>query len=441
MWGQGDKQKMSPTPMLRTANAIQQIGKDTPIQGLTDLVGGIMGAPERWARSSVGINELGQYQDAYVDRQISAMVMEGKIDVNAGLQAMVTRSGTAYDEAMNRAKYDQTLKTPLAAEGMAIKSALQGKTSAFDAAGELLPSMFPAGILSKGELEGRGQMKIYQDAWKKYDAGDKGAVTQFYNDHPEYTIRLNQFKDPEQRMRNLLTGQIWDGYTALSGPNKTLIKDQLGPAFQQSFLDKTLADNTAVDLTTMARWARILGAAVPKTDLTAPVLQQPVGDRQPITMYAGRVNDAVNAYWDEKAKRFPNIAAIQAAYYAPGANKKAIDAAFPELKQYTAWNKLYKTQHPEVAAYEAESAQKYADANPTTASSSTKAAYTGPTTADFDTWNPILMNQVFAWAYDGKALTTGAKSELYRLWNKSGQPGETFPDWLDQVAQKMRGTH
>ena len=452
---QGTPEKISPTPMLRTANAIEQIGNGTPIEALTNLMGTAMGGPERWMRNKMGISELGQFGDSYIDRQLSAMVADGSANVQDATDAMLQRNGPVFDQAVQRAKYEQALKTPLAGVGLALNSAYKGKSSIFDAAGELLPSMFPAGILSKGELEMRGLSKAYNEAWAKVDAaanpndpnGDKNAVTQFYKDHPEYSIRAIQYKDPQQRMRNMLTGGIWDAYKQLDGPNKTQVENALGDSFKQSFLDKTIADNTAIDLQTLAFWARYVGAHVPRTADTASVLDQPLMDRKSLPLINGRVNDAVQSYWDEKSKLYPNIETIQTKYYAPGTNKQQLMAAFPELKQYWDWNKQYQTAHPEVKAYLSDNkiARDAANANVTpqggagSAGSATKAVTPTLAVKDFIGWNPVLQNQWMSYVYGGKPLTRGARQDLYREWNNAGQPGSDFPDYLEQIKNNMLG--
>jgi hypothetical protein len=347
-------------------------------------------------------------------------------DINEIMDAMATHSGPLYQQAIERAKYEQTLKTPGVSLAESIKGVAKGKSSVFDAAGALLPTMFPASIISKGELEQRGLLKEYTAAWKKYEAGDASAVNAFMDKHPEYSARLAQFKDPQMRMRNLLSDRIWDAYNELEGPAKYQVRAALGTGFEQTFLNKTIADVSAVDIPTLAYWAKVLGASVPKTEDTKEVVDMPMYKNPAIETYPTQVNSAVQAYWDWKNENFPNITAIQSEYYRLG--KPAwFKQKFPILTEYWSKNKQYKAEHPEVQAYIND--QDYGDDR-----SDEKVLKP----SDFEGWDSVLLNQVVQWVYSNKDLTKGAKQELYRVWLSSGQPGGTFDTYLDMIKQSMR---
>jgi hypothetical protein len=430
----GTPEKISPTPMLRTLNSMETVGKDTPIQGLTDLISGVMGAPERFVRSKFGLDEMGEYAEVYIDRQLSAMAQEDYA-LEDVMDAMVTRTGPIFDQARQRAEYEQSLKTPGASAAHAIKRLLSKEGTVFDAAGALLTTAFPISIISKGELKARDQYELYKQAWKDQENGNPKAVSKFFVDHPEYAARLAQYKDPEQRMRNLLTSNIWDALDQLEGPNKYALIDSMGPAFQETFLDKNLADTTAIDLETLAYWSKVVGGNVPRTEQTAKVIDEPMKDSEAVAMYPTDINTAVADYWKEKNRLWPNISTIQAEYYNQG-KSSAVLQKFPQLEKYWEWNRQYKAAHPEVAAYVKEQSAEYGYGS---ARDNIETSKQTLTTKDFEDWDTVLLNQVMRWVYSKVPLSKGARQELLRRWTVSGRPGGTFERYLTMVAKAMRG--
>ena len=122
------------------------------------------------------------------------------------------------------------------------------------AAQAFLPSLFGSGLLPAGELEYRGLKQEWNDAWKQYDAGDTEAVTRFFDDHPEYEVYLAKGKEPQERLRSFLIGQIWDGYMALGPTDQRQARLAMGEEFGQSFLNKETRSYDTLDVQKLTTW-------------------------------------------------------------------------------------------------------------------------------------------------------------------------------------------
>ena len=53
--------------------------------------------------------------------------------------------------------------------------------------------------------------------------------------------------------------------------------------------------------------------------------------------------------------------------------------------------------------------------------------------------SPPLVRQMQGYYY-GEELTGGAVSELVRLWEEAGEPGEDFEVWLDGLEMMFKQT-
>ena len=222
----------------------------------------------------------------------------------------------------------------------------------------------------------------------------------------------------------------------------------------------------------------------------------------------------VQAYWDTRNKLFPNITAVQSAYF-DGGKDPAMLRQFPELKEYWDWNRQYKELHPGVKAYIEEQTAKYGGSASSTSSTyggggfsnawglyniardqqfpqwrvqqdqyynlreqdpdqakaylkqtpsltdywdwkrqylaqhpdaqnySTGVVRTPDTQNDeidmkqFDDFYPVLMRQLMGWAYAGQKLSSGARDELSRVWEKQGKPGGTLENYMKMVLSVM----
>lgn len=320
-----------------------------------------------------------------------------------------------------------------------------GKVTPGTVMASMFTSVFPGGLVPQGELEQRGLKTEYNNAWAKLNAGDKNAINDFFKEHPEYQARLALWDKPEERMRQFLISEIWDKYTELKGPAKRMAVEQLGPAFETTFIDKNTRDYTVIDIPTLAWWSKILGGNVPKTPDTASLLtEQPLYLRQnepKLQLYPQGVNDEIQMYWDEKNRLWPNVTSIQDEYYKTGTNKAAILRQFPELRAYWDWKKQYEKDHPVVAIYNAQTKREYdqADLLKFNPSKEIKQPIVTPYTSinEVQNYDSALLSQLSAYFVADQPLTDGAKEMLQQIWVKKGRPGGSFERFVNDILQPV----
>ncbi len=391
----GTPEKISTLPITRTGQTMKELGKDTFIEPLTDLVGGIMAGPETAIRKKAGLSEFGQWGDYYIDRTLAGMAADGEISTEQARIAMIQRNGDAFAEAYRRVSQETALRTPGAAGLMALKQTIKDKKGIGTVAGQtlagFLAGMFGGGLFSEGELKMRGLKPEYDNAWRKFEAGDEEAINDFFDNHPEYYARLALYDEPETRLHQFLIDSIWKKYMDLDVENRRLAREALGDEFLNSFLNKETRSYDAVSDETLARWSQTLG----KSEMPEQVANVQGGQ---VEYYDQAMVQAITIYKAEKERQFPNIAMWQEQYYAlpAGAQRKAFLNQYPQLKAYWDWKDAYADQHPEIVPYFDELKNK-ATADEVTS----------------EMTNPLIRS-LLAYATGG-SLTSGAKSEIERI--------------------------
>lgn len=391
-WLSGRKDSISQLPMSRT------IQNATVALGIGGPAGINIEAP---IRKALGLPEVDKYYDYRVDRMLSNMTAEGLIDPDTAVMAMMERKGEAYDTARAR----------VAKEGL-WKSV--GAPLSLD--------FFP-----EGEQHQRGLRDKYAAAWEAYDKGDEEAVNAFFEQHPEYDAQLAAWREPEERLRRFLRSQIWEGYNELEGPNKSIMRENLGDLFNNAFLNKETCSYDSIDTQTLALWAAALSKDVP----TVPSMIESVQPKDVIRivnpetgskLLPASQNAAVQAYWDEREKLFPGLKRVEEVYYGlPKDMRKQMLATYPKLQEMWDWGKTYKMYHPEVKDY---LDQQKLDIN---------RQNINVMLADID---EAMLRQLAANAY-GYPLTGGAKEYFMRYWKKNGKPFGDFNKYLEEVTGVM----
>jgi len=408
----GNKDAISPTPAMRTAQNMQSAMDGTPWQGVGDALG-LLAKPEEWAREKLGMSKMGKMGDIdlfqyYVDRQLANMVAEG-YPLKLAQVATLERQGPMYDEAVKRVQQEQVFKQ----QGMgSLYFAVRGNINALNPA-----MLFSGGLLPDGELEIRGDKTAYNDAWDAYKAGDKQALTKFFDDHPEYEARLGLYDKPEERLRQFVISEIWDKYMGLDRYSRKAAGDALGEDFKTSFLDKETRAPENVSMDTLAMWAKLLNGYVPGSEKMPPTGISPeTMQTQPAQVPDPAFSAAVSSYYDQRDAKFPNYYDIQNGYYAlpeGSTERKAYLLKHPELAKYWDWNREYKRTHPEAQLVSDMSARK----------------------VDLTQFNDLLMQQIAWYVTAGVPLTTGGYAELRRVWEKEGRPSGNVKVWLDAVIK------
>jgi peptidoglycan hydrolase-like protein with peptidoglycan-binding domain len=397
----GRPDKISTLPVTRTAAALETATAGTFAEGLGKLAG-LAAWPERKLRGAAGLSEFGQWGDWYVDRQIANMAAEGLITAQAAAQAMIERSGPVYDQAYQRVRYEQMLLVPGAA---VTQLAAQGNlTGAIQAVPTLV---FGGSLFPEGELRLRGLVDDFRRALEARDDGDDEALDKFFTDHPEYEARLALNDPPEERLKQFLISEVWDRYSQLERPNRSRATDQMGDKFRDAFLNRETRSYDSITIEELARWSQMLGGAVPATEETAPVIENP---EPPVELYPPQLAQQIIEYQDERRERFPNYYAVQQLYFSipetDRAGRKRVLQRFPQLKEYWDWKRAYEETHPDM--------QPYFEG---LAPSVSGARGQGPALSERDLAevDAVLMRQLVAWSIGGQPLTSGAHRELNRL--------------------------
>jgi hypothetical protein len=228
------------------------------------------------------------------------MAMENPELTDEVIAAMQTRQGDLYDEAIKRLQFQQAMKAP----GLStIYTLLQQRT-----AGEVIQSLFlgilPATLLPSGELKSIGLYDEYKTAIEKYNNGDKNAVDDFFEEHPEYRARMaaNLWDDPEERTRQYLINAVYEGYFALPDLSKREVVKTFGPDFEKYLLNSETKDLENIDVKTLANWAYSLNEDLPY-----------VVDNEKIEIAypTDHINTIYGEWTDLKNKKYPDIGTLE----------------------------------------------------------------------------------------------------------------------------------
>ena len=166
---------------------------------------------------------------------------------------------------------------------------------------------------------------------------------------------------------------------------------------------------------------RSLDGFIPETDATQGVIDSDI-KAEALSAAPPAELAEVDAYRQLRKQLFPNYQALNERYYAlpKGDTRKAFLARFPELKEYWDWNKRYKSTHPSIEKYT------------TTYEESVAGAYDLSFVTEIDA---VLARQLYAYYYSNKPLSSGAISELKRIWQVANYQGESFEGFIDKVVK------
>jgi hypothetical protein len=337
-----------------TPEKINQLPITRMVQAATSLFtpGGVnIEAP---FRRMAGLPERGELGNFYIDRELSNMAGEDPEMVDELNRAMVERSGPLYQEAVRRVGLQQAVRTLGAA---------------------LWLDFFP-----EGEEEQRDNQLAFSAA---VDSQDPEAVAKFFEDHPEYQARLlmGKWNDPEQRMRNFLISQVWQGYRGLPELHQKQVTEYLGEPFQEAFLNKATRSYDAIDTGTLATWANAVKGYVPKeAGATSPGLPSNLADARSdrqarqVSAYAPGLEmagpEATQSYQDYTTQREnlfgSEIFDVQSQFYnmPEGEVRDQWLGEHPELELYWGWRDRYLADHPEIIPYATSEESQVSGASP-----------------------------------------------------------------------------
>ena len=340
----GTPERIYPLPATRTTRTVSSLLGIGGPSGI-NLEGGI--------RRKLDLPIYDQWEEYRIDRALSDMVAEGVLTVDEATIAMIEQSGDVYTRAMTRA----------------VKQSSWGTAASFifGVSGQVYP---------EGERIQRENRTLFFAAMKAQDDGDTSALNQFFDNHPEYEVRLSLYKEPEERLRQFLVDKIWNQWMILPRLHRKDVEEALGPVWQETFLEKPETgdrDYASMPVETLALWAKTIGAYVPETEATRGVDALPVeyAPQEITTAYDDYIREREfyvggkeTDFWDRQKEyfdlrgvvvedaeaiifdqmlvdKFPDVSKLEEAYYmipAVADRRSIVDLFFPNSgdlwKQY-----------------------------------------------------------------------------------------------------------
>lgn len=349
---------MSPhAPLMWAYNAAkgtpQDIGPFTPMSRTFRDVATVLGVKdwnnspmnlEAKVRKSLGLPAFDKWDDYRTDRMLSNMAGDaamGKSDftIEEIQRAMVERSGPIYEEAVSRANQEFTggpLGAALRLIGLPIKSYPEGEETQ-----RALQDDFSRAY----EAYNQADQNANEGKPVGFNGGDPDALTEFFEEHPEYETRLGLWDKPEERMRKFLIDQTWAQYNSFPDLNKREIREQLGGNFDEIFLNKETRAYDSISVEQMQVWIKLMGGD-PVGTLSAE--QKTLMALYDVDLTPAETAWRVEVFFDDRKELYPNYFEMQEEYYAQPANNRRPSA---ELKAYWGWRRDWMNKNPDLVPY------------------------------------------------------------------------------------------
>jgi len=406
--GKDGPQTLTELPLTRTARAVDTVTNNTWAEPIGNIVG-LLAKPEEAFREAADLPKFGEYGDYYTDRAIANMVAEGLITSEDAQIAMIERQGEIFNQAQERVKLELAMRVPLA--GLLYAGLNEGVAAAAQAAA---PSLFGAGILPEGELKYRGLKQEWNEAWAKRDAGDTQAINRFFEKHPEYEAYLAKGKEPQDRLRTFLIGQIWDGYMQLGETDRKQATADMGDLFKQAFINPETRAYDTLDIDTLTQWAQMVNKRVPNVEQTAPAIANP----RKVNYLPQDVTAVTDTFFSQRKRLYGDYYELEQGYYnLPRSERASYLIANPKLKNYWEWKDGWYQRYPDlVPVFKGQVFKRI----------------------DTSTWPIGLEDYVSAYALGGEKLPNGAYKALQQVWINEGMPMGDLDTWLkSQVVPAM----
>jgi hypothetical protein len=225
-------------------------------------------------------------------------------------------------------------------------------------------------------------------------------------------------------MRQFLVDSIWQQYNDMPKVNKDEVREQLGPMFEDSFVNKQTRNTDALSPEQLSVWLKLMGGSpigtLSATDEALLSLQS-LHLTKPETAWRAQV------FYDTRNSKYPDFYTLQNGYYAN--ETKGARATYlkqnPELKQYWDWRRDFMTKNPDLVPYLTDS-QKDIDK----AKNRARKQGAVPTAQELGRNLPPDIQEMLQ-LYSGEALPPALRRELEYL---AGQQGLT-PEQIGNILQ------
>jgi hypothetical protein len=185
-----------------------------------------------------------------------------------------------------------------------------------------------------------------------YDANpqlvkDSGALTEFFDKHPEYETKLGLWDKPEERIQKFMVDQVWNAWRSMPKLYQNEAKDQLGADFQEQFLDDATRSTDGIAPERMAVWLKLMGGDPPGT------LKASAAAFGRLTLATKDIAYRAQTFYDMRVQVAPDWYNLQTAYYAlpAGAQRRTYLRANPSLKAYWDWRRDFMIRNPDILPY------------------------------------------------------------------------------------------
>jgi hypothetical protein len=243
-------------PMTRIIKNTTGINIEQPIKaGLRAITG------------AEGIPDWDMWEEQRTDKAIADMVGDGMLTPRDALIAMIERRGTFFDQAKARAGEKQNLQMWSTVGGQFFPT---GEKEYYKAK-VLNDKLINEAVASLG---GNPDEYSYGEKWDIIKANKLNAkgtpLGDFYKNNPAYAIRGSIYDEPEFRLKNMLSDEIWKVYNEKGKLDKRLMNDDLGDEFKALFLDKDTRDVDSVTLDQLGEWVVKVRGYVPQQEMLKP---------------------------------------------------------------------------------------------------------------------------------------------------------------------------
>jgi len=386
----GKPEKIGALPPTRTLKHIGTVLGIDP--GVYDNVIGNV-------REAVGLPAFDEWEDYRVDRELSNMSGNGEITSQQSVLGMTNQSGPAFEIARERVAKQEASRFGLRLIGLSTQ-------------------FYPEGEKAQRELT-----KRFYIALDLRDQGDTDALKDFFEENPEFESRLALFKEPEERAKAYMVDQLWNTWFEMPKVHQDAVKEAFGEQFTEYFLNGETRSLDSISTETMAAWVLAMKQEVPD--------QFKGIDAIPLHLAPPHEAHRVQAFYNERSRRFPHYWELQQEYYAlePGAPRRKYKRDNPYYDNYVDWKWGWIYRNPSLAPYIVDDPDKLPKYESIEELREVQAAEPNFTVRE---WQAVikkkggtsLTNLVADYLQNGQELPSEAQSMLDDIANEMGISGD-----------------
>ncbi|MBW8034508.1 MAG: hypothetical protein FVQ79_02260 [Planctomycetes bacterium] len=279
-------------------------------------------------REAAGLPRFSKWDDYRTERMLTNMGALGEYTLDEINRAWNERSGPLWDEAERRAGIEFGVNTLVSSFGIPLKA-------------------YPP-----GEEHLRGLAVELDAAYDEQEAGNETAVNEFFDENPEYELRLSLWDSPEERMQAFLVDEVWARYNELNTLDRRLLNDQMGAMWEETFLSKETRSYDSIPTETLAVWLKLMGGDPPGTLNTENV--------RPLNLAPPEISELAELFYATREREYGNYYELQSRYYElPYDQARQYLRNTPQLQAYFDFRRDFMLRNPSVAVYLSDNPPQY----------------------------------------------------------------------------------